>query len=735
MLRSVQAQHAFKTDVGKARSQSGSSVDSHKITIFTEDGEQVMLARQQSADQLISDEWLMAKRLATACRLSVDWRGEWHSSNEAAGSRFHLAQVVNFRRVLLGGFQTHRLGPRKTFTVSACGRYLLTISGHDVFVYKLNDASRSLLAVVRLSADQDVLNVSMDTSSGRMAVAALLDNRTGVLWDLSGEVLSGNSRSNAGEPMSLGMLTEVRGPRVGDLAEPVSGTMPVRRPNYDSMPPIVTDDLTTAQRQPMQRRPTPYLRTASDARLHSHMFGHNDDIFEEPEKQSDDEEKAKGGIPIQTQPAARYYSIGSPDDLPRSIAICPQRKCVAFGCKHGIELHWVDALTGGDLCRWFPLAAPSDHLYFLPQRMGIDSNKKLRLISSAAGPSAPSTSRSDSVPSALNLARKRTHDRGRRQSMTRLFFGSLPFPSSALPSTWTSASDSADDDRQGVLRTVDCDHYHAVPLSDGFHMLYTDPTTGLLCLGSDAPLGGPTKLIRKAVFMPPTVADDGWSGLMSTYNAGQDLRWGVRIVAAHRDGRLVLYNVPSDVFTYLRYLRSSPDIWDEGTGVMAQSDLLMDDYLTAHPNTMTETRMPNATPSTLDAETLVKTVQIDGVQIGHVGNDIVDDIAVETSHGGVRAWVFCRSGNARLLDIFVPPGHEVKEQFAHSDGEICGIPIRGVMENESNEDDWENPEVKQRACSTVFSTVPGKFNFSFDGTVEDGRRGIKRSSSAAFSNN
>ena len=84
--------------------------------------------------------------------------------------------------------------------------------------------------------------------------------------------------------------------------------------------------------------------------------------------------------------AATYEQLGSPDDPPRSVAICPQRKCVAFGCRMGIELHWVDALTGGDLKRWFPLAAPSDFLHFLPQRPGIDSAKKLRLISSAGGP-------------------------------------------------------------------------------------------------------------------------------------------------------------------------------------------------------------------------------------------------------------------------------------------------------------------------------------------------------------
>src|ERR1700744_1878705 len=94
------------------------------------------------------------------------------------------------------------------------------------------------------------------------------------------------------------------------------------------------------------------------------------------------------GIPIETRATAIYTDLGSADDQPRSVAICPNRQCVAFGCRMGIELHWIDALTGGDLNRWFPLAAPSDNLYFLPQRPGVDSKKKLRLISSAAGPVA-----------------------------------------------------------------------------------------------------------------------------------------------------------------------------------------------------------------------------------------------------------------------------------------------------------------------------------------------------------
>lgn len=212
------------------------------------------------------------------------------------------------------------------------------------------------------------------------------------------------------------------------------------------------------------------------------------------------------GIPIETRATAVYTDLGSKDDQPRSVTICPNRKCVAFGCRMGIELHWVDALTGGDLNRWFPLAAPSDYLYFLPQRPGIDSTKKLRLISSAAGPIAAQLVRSESTPAKWKYWPTPAAF-GRRQSLTRLFFGNMPFPSPAGDYESGSFSEPEDsqrtDEAQGVLRTVDCDHFHAIPVSDGTHLIFTDPESGLVCLGSDAPLGGPTKLVRKIMFIPP----------------------------------------------------------------------------------------------------------------------------------------------------------------------------------------------------------------------------------------
>lgn len=657
-----------------------------------------MVATQHPSEQLISDEWLMSKRLATALKLSPHWRGSWLISPVADDhARFHLVERVNYRRMLLGGSQKEVRA--KVFTVSTCGRYLLVRSGHDVFVYRLSDSTESITPVVRLAADCDMLNVSMDTSSGRYAVAALLTNRTGLLWDITEETIGTQPEQQLHEAMSVGISTGSHTPHTADEPEAVPGSLPQRRRGFSPERRLSNGSFGS---RPGLDRPSSHSSHVGGSNvpmhryMHHYLLGEGIPLCESPESEINDAALADK-LAIQTRPTAVYCGLGTSEDPPRSVAICPQRKCVAFGCRLGIELHWVDALTGGDLNRWFPLAAPSDHLYFLPQRVGVDSSRKLRLISSAQGPSSPTLTRSGSMPARL-LVRRSTHDRGRRQSMTRLFFGSLPFPAAAvLPSSWTSADPVAEEDRQGVLRTVDCDHYQATPLSDGHHMLYTDPTSGYLCLGSDAPVGAPTKLVRKVIFIPPDATeDDGWASLMSCYAAGQELRWGVRVVAAHRDGRIILYNVPADLFNYLRYLRSSVDVWDETSGVLAQSDLMMDDVLTARPNSLAgdddgdEATQPQA-------ESPRRTVQVEGVQITHVGREVVDDIAVNTANGGVGIWIFCQSGLARRWDIYVPKDHIVSSRFVSTDGMLYGEPQ--IPRSESPSASQPESKGKERADS------------------------------------
>lgn len=679
-----------------------------------------MVATQNPSEQLTSDEWLMSKRLATALKLSPDWRGSWLTSPVADDyARFHLVEQVNYRRMLLGGSQKEV--KTKVFTVSTCGRYVLVRSGHDIFVYRLSDGRESISPLVRLAADCDVLKVSMDTSSGRYAVAALLTNRTGLLWDITEESIGAQPEQQFTEAMSVGISTGSHTPRTADEPEAVPGSLPQRRRGFS--PERRVSNGSFGSRPGLDRLNSHSSHTCGSGvpmhrYMHQYLLGEGIPLYESPDSEINDpalDEK----LAIQTRPTAVYRDLGTSEDPPQSVAICPQRKCVAFGCRLGIELHWVDALTSGDLNRWFPLAAPSDYLYFLPQRAGADSSRKLRLISSAQGPSSPTLTRSGSMPARL-LVRRSTHDRGRRQSMTRLFFGSLPFPAAAvLPSSWTSADPVVEENRQGVLRTVDCDHYQATPLSDGHHVLYTDPTSGYLCLGSDAPIGAPTKLVRKIMFIPPDAAeDDGWASLMSCYAAGQELRWGVRVVAAHRDGRIILYNVPADLFNYLRCLRSSVDVWDETSGVLAQSDLMMDDVLTARSNSRSENDGGDEAGQP-QAESPHRTIQVEGVQIGHVGREIVDDIAVNTAYGGVDIWMFCQSGLARRWNIYVAKGHVVGSRFVSTDGllydepQVPRVEIPNASQPDSKGKERANSDDEPDWSSTEHAQLSG-----FDGTCD-----------------
>ncbi|KAI7771097.1 hypothetical protein LZL87_004884 [Fusarium oxysporum] len=98
------------------------------------------------------------------------------------------------------------------------------------------------------------------------------------------------------------------------------------------------------------------------------------------------------------------------------------------------------------------------------------------------------------------------------------------------------------------------DHYRPVPLGDGDHILYTDPRTGTLSLGSDA-TGGPfDRLICKAQFRPPV---NTTSTLPVLYTAVSDTRFGVCVMATFSVGSG--YDGPGeDIFT--RLINPDPSI-------------------------------------------------------------------------------------------------------------------------------------------------------------------------------
>ncbi|KAF2710476.1 hypothetical protein K504DRAFT_337587, partial [Pleomassaria siparia CBS 279.74] len=469
-----------------------------------------------------SEEWFLSRRLARECALSSSWTGNGLDAPDCC-STFVEASQTDFSD-LANGYSASTSGHKSglVFTTSICGQFLLVAKDTLIYIYDLRGGD-SLQPLTSVTCPRRVLSMSMDVSSGRNAVAALLEGRMGMVCELRCGRKAGTDSpielhiESNGHPCRTTTRASVITSRasVYDAGMEVAGLTSVRRRlrHHPENPHHNTFD-NTFNSVDVQANYQAISLHGPDSR-HGHRHQHSD---------SDSDSGDNSSIPIESGTSTFYRHLCSEDDPPRSVSICPQRRCVAFGCSAGIELHWIDALTGQSLSRWFPLTAPSDYLYFLSPRPGFESAKKLRLISSAAHP--------DDWP-----------------AICRTFF----FGPSTLSSFWSSFGFESSVRRPS---SSCCDHYHAVPLSDGHHVLFIDPPTSKLFLGCDAPLGGPTKLLRKILFIPPEPGNQ----TPRIYTVAADLTWGARVVVVFGDS-VILYSVPPDVIT-LSCQEQNSESWD-----------------------------------------------------------------------------------------------------------------------------------------------------------------------------
>ncbi|KAF2094158.1 hypothetical protein NA57DRAFT_47243, partial [Rhizodiscina lignyota] len=433
--------------------------------------------------------------ISRECALSVNWTGNGISKSRPNSKPMALVQTgsIDFEDLANGYAAPRRTCPGAqqssglVFTVSVCGEFLMVAEAGIIYVYALE--GNSIRPLTTIVCPRRVLAMGMDASSCRFAVAALLDGRMGIVCDMQ------VGRDQYDDKPSV--LLETVTPPAFDSVAARNGTRQHQ-----------LDDASDVQMYEQN-----WINTEWNMRFNS---GRIPLPTEQPQFRKFDptSSEASSTVPLELGNRSIYRHLCSEDDPPRSVAICPQRRCVAFGCSAGIELHWVDALSGQSLNRWFPLTEPSDYLYFLPPRVGVDSTKKLRLISSAAHPIL-----------------RRSYSTS--QAWLSTLWGGFGFDSTRQPVAAVTVSHY--------------DHYRAVPLSDGFHVLFTDPITGFLCLGTDAPLGGRTKLLRKIIFPSPP----GVEKVPRLYCATCNLRYGPRIVAAY-GGAVVLYCVPADTFRFSR---------------------------------------------------------------------------------------------------------------------------------------------------------------------------------------
>ncbi|KAJ6066713.1 uncharacterized protein N7446_003750 [Penicillium canescens] len=523
-----------------------------------------------------SEAWRMSRRFATECLLSgrrfnvekpgflstatVDFSGlSDNAPRKTRGSR--LQPVLKESKGL------------STFSVSSCSNYLLVTNGCMIYVYHLlgrkcqsaspTDMSDAALAPIsRISCPFEVLSATIDTSTPRFTVAALLSNRVGMICDL-------------------------------DMA-------------FSEEPNTKTHANSISAVQDAHQYPISQLLRMPTADSTSRHF---------------------------------FYNVCTPDAPPRTIALCPGRHLVGFGCAAGVEIHSVNEPRRNEQRKHFPMPQPSEILHFLPSSP--ESPNELRLISSLTGPGSheckcppsPTPSLQSPTLSPNPQAKNQFHFLADVQSFSRRRIPHTP--------------------SRSFVRATHCHHYRAVPINDGFHIMFIEPRTSLLCIGSSTPIGGPTSLTRAFICIPPfanpTPAKD--PPIPTTFTAGSDLSWGLRVVAAYGN-RIVLYSIPLDVYNVIHKERER-----QGDGVMGDSDLARDWYIDADRSP--KRRDGLAQNQSEDWECLLSVsyqptatmwpFKIYGKEIGTV--DGLVELSLQSSEGGVRVWAFGGDGRATVFDI------------------------------------------------------------------------------------
>lgn len=536
----------------------------------------------------------LAREAALSPRLANRGIGYEPSSADAATTPVSHTACISLHSLPNG---TTTLHP----TPSSCNRFLLLTLGCTIYIYALSHTDSILIPVTSIIAPRRVLATSMDTSAGRFAVAALLDNRVGMVCELddlgpapppSPGVYAGRARSivapdplegTTGTAVATVTSTQHGFERIqgGAIDGGEVNVIHIRSPTQQVQ--LFNASMNTQSEQTWLGGSLPLFGNSSrgGADITSQL------PRSPPRPYLLNDTPTNGATPpIPIHPGALnlYPHICSPQDLPRTVAICPSRRCVAFGCAAGVELHWVDARGGRNLMKWFPLTAPSEVLAFLPWRKGVDVGNRLRLVSSVDLPSV--SDREGSEGGSLALMRGWEGVLGARGRVWRALrrWGWDMDPNADLDDDGNTVGDGIMRRRDSASADADgFDHYKAIPLADGTHLLFVDPGSRDLMLGCDAPhAAGTARLLRKVRFVPPpsshfnmNARSDMSSGsppdanvredesaddstrhrrtgtknktAPTAYAASRDLSRGVRVVAAYGDV-VVLYTIPPDVF-------------------------------------------------------------------------------------------------------------------------------------------------------------------------------------------
>jgi hypothetical protein len=180
-------------------------------------------------------------------------------------------------------------------------------------------------------------------------------------------------------------------------------------------------------------------------------------------------------------------------------------------------------------------------------------------------------------------------------------------------------------------RHAGCDHYHAVPLSDGHHVLFIDPASNKLVLGCDAPLGGPTKLLRRVVFVPPKE-----KAIPGLYIAAADLSDGVCVAVSYGE-TIMLYSIPPNVIASSQMERNITSSDTPYTSEARPKNHWLN-WWDESPSP------PSNQPPSSDEPSTIWPITIYGTQIGHLKN--ICELSIQT-RPDITIWAFTHTSQAK----------------------------------------------------------------------------------------
>lgn len=185
----------------------------------------------------------------------------------------------------------------------------------------------------------------------------------------------------------------------------------------------------------------------------------------------------------------------------------------------------------------------------------------------------------------------------------------------------------------------------------------------MLALGCDAPVGGPTKLLRKVFFVPPVQ-----NSVPRIYAAAADLKHGLLTVAVYGD-TIMLYSVASDIISDSQQEQEA--ISATGTTETAHSAAKVNNN--HWRNWWTDSAPRHATKSNeVETSAQLWPIFVHGTEIGKLEG--VCEIAVRT-RPDLSIWAFtnslqCRSWRLRNSNNPVPR----TEHFICRDGGMHDLP-------------------------------------------------------------